>query len=102
MAGTAVKRRRQKANFGSYVGLSILILLICGLIWFQASDVKAKLAVKTAENQELDAQIAAEEERPEEIEEFEKYVQTKAYAEEQAHEKLGLVNEGEIVFQLDQ
>ncbi len=102
MARTAVGRRHRKANFGSYVGLSILILLICGLIWFQASDVKAKIAVKAAEEQALDEEIAAEEARAEEIEEFEKYVQTKAYAEEQAHEKLGLVNEGEIVFQLDQ
>ncbi len=102
MAGTAVERRHRKANFGSYLGLSILILLICGLIWFQASDVKAKIAVKAQQEQELDAQIAAEEERAEDIEEFEKYVQTKAYAEEQAHEKLGLVNEGEIVFQLEQ
>ena len=42
--------------------------------------------------------IAAEEERALEIEEFEKYTQTKMYIEEVARDKLGLVYEGEILF----
>ena len=39
-----------------------------------------------------------EEKRAEEIEEYGKYTKTKKYAEEIAKEKLGLVNEDEIVF----
>ena len=39
--------------------------------------------------------------RAEQIEEFGKYTQTKAYVEEVAKDKLGLVYEGEILFQED-
>ena len=38
------------------------------------------------------------EERKAELEEYEKYVQTKKYVEEVAREKLGLVYENEIIF----
>lgn len=46
-------------------------------------------------------QIEAEQTRAEQIEEFGKYTQTKAYVEEVAKDKLGLVYEGEILFQED-
>ena len=48
--------------------------------------------------QQLNEQIAEEEQRSEEIEEYRKYTQTKKYAEDVAKEKLGLVYEGEIIF----
>ena len=51
----------------------------------------------TGYSEELE-QIVAEEERAKEIEEFEKYTQTKKYVEEVARDKLGLVYEGEILF----
>ena len=47
---------------------------------------------------ELNAQIAAQNRRTKEIEEYEKYTHTKKYVEEIAREKLGLVYPGEIVF----
>ena len=46
----------------------------------------------------LTTQIEAENTRAEEIEEYRKYTQTKAYVEEVAKDKLGLVYEGEILF----
>ena len=49
----------------------------------------------------LNAQIEAENTRREQIEEYRKYTQTKAYVEEVAKDKLGLVYEGEILFQED-
>lgn len=49
----------------------------------------------------LNAQIDAETAREEEIEEYRKYTQTKAYVEEVAKDKLGLVYEGEILFKED-
>ena len=47
-------------------------------------------------------QIAEEEKRTEEIEEFRKYTKTKKYAEEVAKDKLGLVYDGEILFKEEQ
>lgn len=49
----------------------------------------------------LNAQIEAENTRTEQIVEYRKYTQTKAYVEEVAKDKLGLVYEGEILFQED-
>ena len=49
----------------------------------------------------LNAQIEAEQARAEQIEEYGKYTQTKGYVEEVAKDKLGLVYEGEILFQED-
>ena len=45
----------------------------------------------------LDAQVKAEEKRTEELKEYKIYVKTKQYAEEVAKEKLGLVNPDEIL-----
>ena len=49
----------------------------------------------------LTTQIEAENVRAEKIEEYRKYTQTKAYVEEVAKDKLGLVYEGEILFKED-
>ena len=46
----------------------------------------------------LNAQIEAENTRTEQIEEYRKYTQTKAYVEEVAKERLGLVYPDEILF----
>ena len=57
------------------------------------------LGHKAPEIAELAAKIEDEEKRTDEIEEFRKYTQTKRYVEEVAKEKLGLVYDGEIIFQ---
>ena len=81
--------------------IAVIVSLITAVVMIQIHDVKTRLKVYEEQDQALDEQIAAELERAEELNELEKYVQTKAYAEEQAHEKLGLVNEGEIIFRLE-
>ena len=47
---------------------------------------------------ELESEIAKEEQRAEDIEEYRKYTETREYIEEVAREKLGLVYEGEVSF----
>lgn len=98
MARTAVAKNRKKSSFFGYVLVSFVIMLIAGVMFLQGGRVRSKLNTYIAQEQVLDEQIAQQNKRTEEIAEFEKYVQTKAYAGEQAQEKLGLVNEGEIVF----
>ena len=51
-----------------------------------------------AKEEALQQEIALEEARTEEIQEYEKYTQTKKFVEEVAKDKLGLVYEGEIIF----
>ena len=47
---------------------------------------------------ELEQQIAEEEQRTKDIEEYSKYTKTDEYVEEVARDKLGLVKQGEIIF----
>ena len=98
---TAMEKRRRRSGAYGYITAAIIILMITVVVMIQIKDVKSRLRVYEEQDQALDEQIASELERSEELNELEKYVQTKAYAEEQAHEKLGLVNEGEIVFRLE-
>ncbi len=96
-----MEKRRRKSGATGYIFIGIIILMIAGVVYIQVRDVKARLSVYEEQDQALDEQIAQQLERTEELNELEKYVQTKAYAEEQAHERLGLVNEGEIIFRLE-
>ena len=98
---TALERRRRRSGASGYILIAVIVSLITAVVMIQIHDVKTRLKVYEEQDQALDEQIAAELERAEELNELEKYVQTKAYAEEQAHEKLGLVNEGEIIFRLE-
>lgn len=98
---TAMEKRRRKSGASGYILIAVIVFLITAVVMIQIHDVKTRLKVYEEQDQALDEQIAAELERAEELNELEKYVQTKAYAEEQAHEKLGLVNEGEIIFRLE-
>ena len=98
---TAMERRRRRSGASGYILIAVIVSLITAVVMIQIHDVKTRLKVYEEQDQALDEQIAAELERAEELNELEKYLQTKAYAEEQAHEKLGLVNEGEIIFRLE-
>ncbi len=96
-----MEKRRRRSGASGYILFAAIVSLISLVVLVQIRDVKQRLSVYEEQDQALDEQIAAQLEREEELNELEKYVQTKAYAEEQAHEKLGLVNEGEIIFKLE-
>ena len=98
---TAMEKRRRRSGASGYILFAVIVSLISLVVLVQIRDVKQRLSVYEQQDQALDEQIAQQLEREEELNELEKYVQTKAYAEEQAHEKLGLVNEGEIIFKLE-
>lgn len=90
---------RKKRQNGFSVALVIMvILMLMVVISFKRHELKQKQEEYTLKEQQLLEQIAEEEERVEEIEEYRKYTQTQKYIEEVAKEKLGLVNENEIIF----
>ena len=72
----------------------------CGMehVYIKSIELQQKLETYQAKELLLQEQIEAEQERTKEIEEYEKYTQTKKYIEEVAKDKLGLVHEGEIIF----
>ena len=74
------------------VGALIMVVLVtCGSLYRRLHSNKERI-------EELRSEIAKEEQRAEEIEEYKQYTKSREYIEEVAREKLGLVYEGAVIF----
>ena len=93
-----IAHRKRRQNRLSMFLVTIVVVMIIVVVSISSINLKAKNKEQQQAIQKLNEQIADEQERSEEIEEYRKYTQTKKYAEEVAKEKLGLVYEGEIIF----
>lgn len=94
----AAYRKRNQNRF-SMILIIIVVSLITVAVAVRSVELNQRLDAYKAKEGQLQQQITDEEKRAEEIEVFRKYTQTAGYIEEIAMEKLGLVYEGEIVFQ---
>ena len=92
-----VFRKKRQNRLAMFLVMSV-VLMILVVVSVKSMDLKAKMADYQAREKILQEQIDAENERTAQIEEYRKYTQTKKYVEEVAKEKLGLVNEGEIIY----
>ena len=97
MARRVAYRKRRQNKFGMFL-VFLVVIMIGVVVAVRSVDMKATLAENRQREAELQDQIAAEQERAAEIEEMEKYSETLGYTEDVAKEKLGLINEGEIIF----
>ena len=97
MARRVAYRKRRQNKFGMFL-VFLVVIMIGVVVAVRSVDMKATLAENRQREAELQDQIAAEQERAEEIEEMEKYSETLGYTEDVAKEELGLINEGEIIF----
>ncbi len=100
MAERAPKRRqrRKRKSKGGVIAISLVVMMLSAVIAFKSIELRAKNEAYMLREESLNRQIENELERKAELEEYEKYVQTKKYVEEVAREKLGLVYENEIIF----
>lgn len=94
-----VAYRKRNQNRFSMVLVTMVVLIVTVTVAIRYAQMNSRLKELEQQKQELELQIDAANKKAEEIEEFDKYTNTKAYYEEIATEKLGLVYEGEIVFQ---
>lgn len=92
------KRKKRRNSKGGVVAISLVVMMLFIVVAVKSVELKEKNEAYLEREQNLREQIADEEERKAELEEYEKYVQTKKYVEEVAREKLGLVYENEIIF----
>lgn len=97
----AAYRKKNQNRFSMFL-VSVVVLLILVAVWVRSMELQQKLDTYTARQEQLEKQIAAEQQRTEEIEEYRKYTQTKKFAEEMAKEKLGMVYEDEILFRQEE
>lgn len=94
------RKRRRKENRGNKLGvlaISVVALLLLCALFVQTAQLKEKEAVYLQQKEDLQAQLDAEEDRTEELEQYRIYVQTKEFIENMARQKLGLVNKDEIL-----
>ncbi len=97
MARKVAYRKKRQNRFGMFL-VSIAVIMMLVVVAFKSAELRTKKEAYHQKELALQEQIKAEEERAVEIEEYEKYTQTKKYIEEVARDKLGLVYEGEILF----
>ncbi|MBQ7972274.1 MAG: septum formation initiator family protein [Lachnospiraceae bacterium] len=93
----AVYRKVQSEKLSIAV-ISIVLIIFCAVMGFQTLEKKKELEAYQAKEAYYQALIEDENLRAKELAEFEQYTKTKAYAEEVARTKLGLVKDGEIIF----
>ncbi|GFI02846.1 MAG: septum formation initiator family protein [Lachnospiraceae bacterium] len=98
MARKVAYRKRRQNRFGMFL-VSLVVVMLLIVVAFNSIGLMAKKVSYQQKEAVLQEQIAVEQERAQEIEEFEKYTHTKKYIEEVARDKLGLVYEGEILFE---
>jgi len=79
------------------MGITLVVMCLAVAINIKGADLKHSDLDYKVREENLDAQVKAEEKRTEELKEYKIYVKTKQYAEEVAKEKLGLVNPDEIL-----
>lgn len=91
-------RKKAPKHRGSMLVISVILLLICGTMWYQKDQIDQEVDEYALVEEDLKEQIADEEENQEAIEEKAAYLKSDAYIEDLAREKLGLIYENEIIF----
>lgn len=89
--------RRKKSNKMSIFLIGFVIMLLCGIMVIQMSEMKVRQHELKAQESDLKSQLAKEQQRTADLHEEKVYVQTKKYVEEKAKE-LGYVYPDEIIF----
>lgn len=95
--GRVAYRKRRQNRFSMFLAILVVVLIMITVAW-RSIELKQKIAEYTVREEQLNAEIEAEKARGEEIDEYGIYTQTKAFIEEVAKDKLGLVYDGEILF----
>lgn len=93
-------KKRKKENLNNrmaLLGITLVVLSLAAAVHLKGLDLKNKDLNYQIREENLMAQVQAEEERSAELEQYRVYVQTKQYIEKVAKEKLGLVNKDEIL-----
>lgn len=96
--GTISKRKLKRRNRSSKIWVSFVVIVLVGVFSVQSFTLISEGKERKERIVGLEKQIKKEEQCAKELTEEEKYRQTKKYVEDYAHNKLGLVYPGEIIF----
>lgn len=90
-------KRQKRSGVAGLVTAAVLVILLGVAMWNGKQSLVKKNDEYEARKAQLEQQINEQQERKSELEEYEKYVQTKKFVEETAKDKFGLIYPDEIV-----
>lgn len=96
-----LKRQKRSAMASMLVAFGLVILIGIAL-WNGRIALNNKQAEYQMQKESLTQQLNKEEQRKADLEEYQKYIQTKKFVEEVAKEKFGLLYPEEIVFKANE
>ncbi|MCR4740771.1 MAG: septum formation initiator family protein [Lachnospiraceae bacterium] len=91
--------RKKKQNRLGMMLVTIVVAMLCVVILVRMTDLRKKQKSYIEREETLKEQIESEEQRAQDLVEYEKYTKTTKYVEEVAKDRLGLVYSDEIIFQ---
>ena len=90
--------RKRKQNRLAMLSITIVVAMLLTVVSINSWRLREKQNSYIEQEEALQKQIDEQDQRTQDLEELKKYTKTKKYAEEVAKDKLGLVNEDEIIF----
>lgn len=99
MSRLSKRRKRKKKNNKGLPVIVFVVIVFCLCIGLKSISLKRESEELSKKQTVLENQIKSEEQRTKELEDLEKYMQTKKYMEDVAKDKLGLVYPDEILIE---
>lgn len=104
--GKKVKQRRKRGkpnaqarqNKLTMIGITLVVCMLFGILLYSGNSLQNRIVANDEKQEQVEGQIQEQEKRTEDIEDLEKYMQTDEYMKSAAQDKLGLLNENEIIF----
>lgn len=94
----ARSRRRKKNNRAGKICVSCIVLMLLVVMTIQIVNLYQKNETYAAQEKTLNEQLEEETERQSQLSDYEDYTKSQDYIEDTAKNKLGLVNNNEIIF----
>lgn len=97
MARVSKKTGKTRRKSGVMM-ISAVVLVLCFIFAYNSVGMKARIQENAEVEADLRSQIAEQEQLKEDLVRESEYIQSDAYIEEIARDKLGLVHDNEIIF----
>ena len=95
---TRADRRKQAGLRAAMLGILMVVCILCLVLFVKGQKLRAQISQNDRICQELNEQIAAEEARTADIEALRDYYESEDFIRQAARDRLGLIEEGQIVF----
>ena len=100
--GRKTRRRREGSSRTAIFVITAAVCILFLVLLSQGVKLKAEIDANEARKADLMTQIEAEESRTDQIEDLREYYESDDYIRQVAGDRLGLVDEGQIVFRSDE